>query len=77
MQDLDTKCVNTIRCLPAADVVQKANRGHPGAPTVHITITTPTFSPNVYMSKIPLHMCCEQSIFIYIHRTDMNPIIMV
>jgi transketolase len=28
---LDTKCVNTIRLL-AADMVQKANSGHPGAP---------------------------------------------
>lgn len=29
--DLELKCVNTIRCL-AADMVQKANSGHPGAP---------------------------------------------
>lgn len=29
--DLDQKCVNTIRTL-AADIVQKANSGHPGAP---------------------------------------------
>jgi len=28
---LNEKCINTIRCL-AADVVQKANSGHPGAP---------------------------------------------
>ena len=28
---LELKCVNTIRCL-AADMVQKANSGHPGAP---------------------------------------------
>eukprot|EP00049_Salpingoeca_infusionum_P017648 m.353882 g.353882 ORF g.353882 m.353882 type:complete len:683 (-) comp16854_c0_seq1:188-2236(-) len=28
---IDTKCINTIRCL-AADTVQKANSGHPGAP---------------------------------------------
>jgi len=30
-EDLDLKCVNTIRTL-CADVVQKANSGHPGAP---------------------------------------------
>jgi transketolase len=29
--DLDTLCINTIRCL-AIDGVQKANSGHPGAP---------------------------------------------
>jgi len=29
MNDFDKLCVNTIRCL-AADVVQKANSGHPG-----------------------------------------------
>jgi len=28
---MDTKCINTVRVL-AADVVQKANSGHPGAP---------------------------------------------
>lgn len=28
---LDTECINTIRLL-AADMVQKANSGHPGAP---------------------------------------------
>ncbi|MBS1619528.1 MAG: transketolase [Bacteroidetes bacterium] len=28
---LDTKCINTIRCL-AIDAVQKANSGHPGTP---------------------------------------------
>ncbi|KAI9204947.1 Transketolase, thiamine diphosphate binding domain-containing protein [Polychytrium aggregatum] len=31
MADIDTACINTIRCL-APDVVQKANAGHPGAP---------------------------------------------
>ena len=29
--DLDKKCINTVRVL-AADMVQKANSGHPGAP---------------------------------------------
>ncbi|HYF51236.1 MAG TPA: transketolase [Planctomycetota bacterium] len=29
--DLETLCINTIRCL-AIDAVQKANSGHPGAP---------------------------------------------
>eukprot|EP00833_Pecoramyces_ruminatium_P001816 jgi/Orpsp1_1/1175848/evm.model.c7180000055447.1 len=29
--DIDKLAVNTIRCL-SADVVQKANSGHPGAP---------------------------------------------
>jgi transketolase len=29
--DLELKCINTIRVL-AADMVQKANSGHPGAP---------------------------------------------
>jgi transketolase len=28
---VDTTCINTIRCL-GADIVQKANSGHPGAP---------------------------------------------
>ena len=31
MNQLDTRCINTIRVL-AADAVQKANSGHPGAP---------------------------------------------
>lgn len=31
MSSIDEKCVNTIRCM-AADIVQKANSGHPGAP---------------------------------------------
>ncbi|KGK34574.1 hypothetical protein JL09_g6278, partial [Pichia kudriavzevii] len=31
MSDITTKAVNTIRVL-AADVVAKANSGHPGAP---------------------------------------------
>ncbi len=31
MSDIDTACINTIRCL-GADIVQKANSGHPGAP---------------------------------------------
>src|SRR5688572_18573279 len=29
--DLETLCINTIRCL-SIDAVQKANSGHPGAP---------------------------------------------
>lgn len=29
--ELDWKCINTIRVL-AAEMVQKANSGHPGAP---------------------------------------------
>lgn len=29
--DIDNLCINTIRTL-SADVVQKANSGHPGAP---------------------------------------------
>jgi len=29
--DIETKCINTIRCL-AMDAVQKANSGHPGTP---------------------------------------------
>lgn len=29
--DLDWKCINTVRIL-AADMIQKANSGHPGAP---------------------------------------------
>jgi transketolase len=29
--DLDWKCINTVRVL-AADMVQAANSGHPGAP---------------------------------------------
>jgi transketolase len=30
-KEFQTKCVNTVRLL-AADTVQKANSGHPGAP---------------------------------------------
>jgi len=29
--DINWKCINTVRCL-TADMVQKANSGHPGAP---------------------------------------------
>ncbi len=29
--DIDTRCVDTIRCL-SMDAIQKANSGHPGAP---------------------------------------------
>ena len=31
MTSIEQKCINTIRVL-AADAVQKANSGHPGAP---------------------------------------------
>ncbi len=31
LQDLDQRCINTLRTL-AIDQVQKANSGHPGTP---------------------------------------------
>ena len=34
-EEKEWKCINTVRTL-AADVVQKANSGHPGAPMGNI-----------------------------------------
>jgi transketolase len=51
MNSLDTLCINTIRCL-TADIVQRANSGHPGmpmgmAPAAHVLFQHLNFSRNV------------------------------
>lgn len=76
MSALDTLCINTIRCL-TADMVQRANSGHPGmpmgmAPVAHVLFSKHlNFSPNTKWANRDRwvlsngHGCCLQYIMLH------------
>lgn len=65
MNPLDTLCINTIRTL-TADMVQRANSGHPGmpmgmAPVAHVLFSKHLrFSPNT--KWVSLRLCSHSSL---------------